>query len=365
VNNSYDSKQVKDIDSYIMTEVTFPLFDTKGVRKGQLISTISLFNMLDTIPKQTFFINKKGNKISMNPDKSIRISEEKYKIAGRKGKIYISDKDSLHYNTANISAKLYLLLGVEADESTIKSSVYERAFIPLMLTTLFVILVILLAYQNISRFRELIKSQKIIIHSLANTTEWRDKTTGRHLQATKEYVFVLASRMRKNRKFKKTITKDFLNDIVDASPLHDIGKVGIEDSVLLKPGKLNEEEYNIIKNHVYIGKKLLQNDIDQFTTKQTFFEIAKNICAYHHEKYNGNGYIGIKGEKIPLEARIFALCDVYDALRSKRQYKNEFPHEKAVEIILAERGEHFDPDIVDAFMDCQEYFFEISKTNST
>jgi response regulator RpfG family c-di-GMP phosphodiesterase len=207
----------------------------------------------------------------MNPDKSIRISEEKYKIAGRKGKIYISDKDSLHYNTANISAKLYLLLGVEADESTIKSSVYERAFIPLMLTTLFVILVILLAYQNISRFRELIKSQKIIIHSLANTTEWRDKTTGRHLQATKEYVFVLASRMRKNRKFKKTITKDFLNDIVDASPLHDIGKVGIEDSVLLKPGKLNEEEYNIIKNHVYIGKKLLQNDIDQFTTKQTFF----------------------------------------------------------------------------------------------
>ncbi len=364
INSSYDSKQIKDKETFELTDVTTPLIDTKGVRKGSLVSTISIFNMLSIIPGQVFFINNNGDKVTLNPDKSIRVSNTKHNIKGRVGKAYLSATESLHFQTANITSKVNLLMGIATDEMPIKSAVYERATIPIILLTLFVCLIILLAYFNVTRFKELARAQKIIIHSLADTTEWRDKTTGRHLQATKAYVKALTKKLRYTGKFKKTINKNFLNDIVDAAPLHDIGKVGIEDAVLLKPGKLTEEEFETMKNHVYIGKQLLQSDIEKFSIKQTFFKVAKNICAYHHEKYNGKGYIGIKGDKIPLEARIFAICDVYDALRSKRHYKDEMSHEEAVDIIASERGNHFDPDVVDAFMDCHEYFFEISKSNS-
>ncbi|MBI4843002.1 MAG: HD domain-containing protein [Nitrospirae bacterium] len=360
VNSSYDPRNIR---GFKMAEIATPITDIKGAEKGELNATVSVFNMLRLLPDNIFIINDTGNAVTFNSDESVETTNLHYNILGRNGKIYLSKHDTLHYVTANITSEINILLGTRSNEEFIKKTIYERATIPVILTILFISLLILLAYLNISRFKELIGAQKIIIHSLADTTEWRDKTTGRHLNSTKEYAVLLSKHMRKKSKYRKTIDKDFLVCIADASPLHDIGKVATPDSVLLKPGRLSDEEFNIIKKHVFIGKQLLQNDIEKFTTKQPFFEIAKNICAYHHEKYNGKGYIGIKGDKIPLEARIFALCDVYDALRSKRHYKDEMSHEKAVEIIKSERGEHFDPDVVDAFLECQEYFNEISELN--
>jgi len=164
----------------------------------------------------------------------------------------------------------------------------------------------------------------------------------------------------KDKKYRKLITNEFIEDLYDAAPLHDIGKVGIRDAILLKESKLTNEEYEEIKKHVKIGKQILQNTIDKFKLKQLFFIMGRNICAYHHEKYNGKGYPeGLKGQEIPLEARIFTLCDAYDAIRSKRPYKNELSHEEAVKRIKSDSGEHFDPDIVDAFLKCEKEFLKI------
>lgn len=169
--------------------------------------------------------------------------------------------------------------------------------------------------------------------------------------------------MRKNKKYRKLITSEFVEDISDAAPLHDIGKVGIRDSILLKKSKLTQEEYEEMKEHVHIGKQILQDTIDKFKLKQPFLILGRNICAYHHEKYDGKGYLeGLKRQKIPLEARIFALCDTYDAIRSKRSYKDALSHEEAVRRIVSDTNTHFDPDIVDAFSKIENEFAKICNT---
>ncbi|MFH1543049.1 MAG: HD domain-containing phosphohydrolase, partial [Patescibacteria group bacterium] len=202
-----------------------------------------------------------------------------------------------------------------------------------------------------------------IISSLAGLTEGRDPETGRHLERTRNYSVVLAKQLRKDKKYRKLITNEFIEDLYDATPLHDIGKVGIRDAILLKESKLTNEEYEEMKKHVQIGKQVLQNTIDRFKLKQSFFIIGRNICAYHHEKYNGKGYLeGLKGQEIPLEARVFALCDAYDVIRSKRPYKDELSHEEALRRIKSDSGEHFDPDIVCAFLKCEKEFLKVSDT---
>jgi putative two-component system response regulator len=205
----------------------------------------------------------------------------------------------------------------------------------------------------------LIGAQKAVLFSLAGLAEWRDTETGLHLERTRNYSVILAKELRKNKKYRKVITDEFIDDLYDAASLHDIGKVGIRDSILLKEGKLTNEEFEEMKRHVIIGKQVLQDAADKFNLKQSFITMGKNICAYHHEKYNGKGYPeGLKGEEIPLEARIFALSDAYDAIRSKRPYKQGLSHTEAVKRIKADRGEHFDPDIVDAFLKCEKEFMK-------
>jgi len=222
---------------------------------------------------------------------------------------------------------------------------------------------LIIGYLNVVRFRELIGAQKAIIFSLVELTERRDPETGQHLERTKKYTAELAKQLRENKKYRKLITSEFIEDISDAAPLHDIGKVGIRDSVLLKKSKLTQEEYEEMKEHVRIGKQILQDAIDTFKLKQPFLLVGRNICAYHHEKYDGKGYLeGLKGTEIPLEARIFTLCDTYDAIRSKRPYKDALPHEEAVRRIMSDSGEHFDPDIVDAFLKIENEFAKICNT---
>jgi putative two-component system response regulator len=153
----------------------------------------------------------------------------------------------------------------------------------------------------------------------------------------------------------------FIENIFLTSPLHDIGKIGIPDSILLKPGRLDDEEFNIMKTHTLYGYKTL-NTAAQRDTRADYLKMSADIALSHHEKYDGSGYPnGLQGEEIPLSARIVALADVYDALVSKRVYKNAYNHNIAKSIILEGRGRHFDPMVVDAFLECEEQFIEINQ----
>ena len=207
-----------------------------------------------------------------------------------------------------------------------------------------------------SKMREIEDSQQAAIIALAKLTEARDKDTGSHVERVQYLCKALASSLQDNEKYRHLINLQFLNDIYFASALHDIGKIDIPDSVLLKPGKLTIEEFEIIKSHVKTGDDIL-SDMVKFYPKASLVLMGRIIAKYHHEKWNGEGYLsGIKGDEIPLPARIMALVDVYDALRSKRPYKEPMSHQMAYDIIVNDSGKHFDPDIVDAFIRIHEQF---------
>ena len=200
-----------------------------------------------------------------------------------------------------------------------------------------------------------------IILGLAKLAEYRDTDTGRHLERIREYSKAIAMEMSNLPQYSDYITSQYIEDIYQSSILHDIGKVGVPDAILLKKGKLTDEEYEQIKIHTILGGRTL-SDITRRFKDQTFLTIAKEIAFYHHEKWNGNGYPNqLKGERIPLSARIIAIADVYDALTSKRCYKEKLSHTKAKKIIINEKGELFDPDVVDAFLACENKFLEIEE----
>ncbi len=208
---------------------------------------------------------------------------------------------------------------------------------------------------------EIKQARKALIVSLSNLAESRDPETGAHIQRTQEYSKALAVELMKLSKFKEIIDDHFIDRIYDCSPLHDIGKVGIPDNILLKPGRLTSEEFAIMRRHAYIGYKTLLSGTSLLTDK-SFLEFAAEIAYCHHEKYNGSGYPRkLKKEEIPLPGRIMAISDVYDALISKRVYKEAWQHDKVVDLIKSEKGEHFDPDIVDAFLRVQNKFYEIKE----
>lgn len=203
------------------------------------------------------------------------------------------------------------------------------------------------------------------ILGLAKLAEYRDKGTGAHLERIREYAKIIARAMAGLPAYKGYITEKYIGDIYQSSILHDIGKVGIQDSVLLKPGKLNSEEFNIIKRHTVLGGDALA-EIESQTKGRSFLILGKEIAYYHHEKWDGTGYPdGLKGENIPLSARVVAIADVYDALTTKRFYKEAFTHEKSREIIIGLKGSHFDPDVVDAFIANEKNFSRICTEKRT
>ncbi len=203
------------------------------------------------------------------------------------------------------------------------------------------------------------------ILGLAKLAEYRDKGTGAHLERIREYAKMIAIEMAGLSDYKDYITEKYIEDIYQSSILHDIGKVGIQDSVLLKPGKLNSEEFDIIKRHTILGGDALA-EIESQTEGRSFLILGKEIAYYHHEKWDGTGYPdGRKGEDIPLSARMVAIADVYDALTTKRFYKEAFTHEKSREIIIDLKGSHFDPDVVDAFLANEKNFSRICAERRT
>jgi PAS domain S-box-containing protein len=209
---------------------------------------------------------------------------------------------------------------------------------------------------------EIAKSQIASSMSLARLTEARDHETGKHIDRVQINCRLIAEQMRVIIKYRSLITASYLNIIYYASALHDIGKVGIPDRILMKPGKLSRNEFEIMKTHVLIGSRTLE-DISHIYPNNKITEMGIDIAKYHHEKWDGTGYpLGLKGEDIPLSARIMALVDTYDALRSRRPYKESLSREIAFKIVCEESGKHFDPEIVDAFI-VLEAEFDIIFTN--
>jgi len=205
------------------------------------------------------------------------------------------------------------------------------------------------------KVKEISESQMATIYALAKLAESRDDETGEHLNRVQVFCRLMAEKL----SIRNGISADFINNIEKASPLHDIGKVGIRDAILLKPGELLPEEFEKMKQHTTIGADTLR-EVYQKYPKNYFIVIGIEIAQSHHEKWDGSGYPkGLKEDDIPLSARIMALADVYDALRSKRVYKDAFSHEESREIILRERGKRFDPLIVDVFIENEQEFVKI------
>lgn len=206
-----------------------------------------------------------------------------------------------------------------------------------------------------------LQSRDLTIFALAKLAESRDVETGAHLERIREYCRVLAEDLSRQDAYRDQIDGEFVNLMYMTSPLHDIGKVGIPDAILLKPGRLTAEEFDVMKRHTLIGGQTLES-LAAAQPDAEYLAMARDIALTHHEKFDGSGYpYGLAGDEIPLCGRITALADVYDALTTRRVYKPEYGHEVARELILEGRDCHFDPDIVDSFLRCEAEFVAIHR----
>lgn len=211
------------------------------------------------------------------------------------------------------------------------------------------------------RGRELSAIQDVTILSMASLAETRDNDTGNHIRRTQYYVKRLAEQLKTHPRFSQFLSDHTIDLLYKSAPLHDIGKVGIPDRILLKPGRFTPDEFEIMKRHTTLGYEAIQHAEQQLGMDVEFLRHAKEIALSHQEKWDGSGYPqGLAGDAIPISARLMAVADVYDALISRRVYKEGMPHEKAVEIIRESRGSHFDPDVVDGFLACTEDFRAIA-----
>ena len=204
-----------------------------------------------------------------------------------------------------------------------------------------------------------LETRDVVIFALAKLADSRDPETGAHLERVRSYSEALAKQLAQTAKYRDEIDPEFIRLIYLTSPLHDIGKVGIPDDVLLNPGRLTVEQFEVMKTHATLGAQTLEAALKEYPGAQ-FLRMARDIAATHHERYDGSGYpAGLAGTDIPLCGRIVALADVYDALISKRAYKDAFSHERACQIIVDSSGSHFDPDVVAAFLACEQQFVSI------
>ncbi|MHB8204039.1 MAG: response regulator [Desulfomonilaceae bacterium] len=213
------------------------------------------------------------------------------------------------------------------------------------------------------RTQDLVHGRDVTIHSMAVLAETRDNETGDHIMRTKNYVRILAERLMVHPRFRDSLDLESVELLFKSTPLHDIGKVGVPDRILLKPGKLTVEEFEEMKMHTVYGRNAILKAEEALgdNPETSFLRIAREITISHHEKWDGSGYpYGLKGQGIPISGRLMAIADVYDALVSKRVYKNSMPHEEAVQIITEGDGRtmpnHFDPAVLEAFVELNMQF---------
>ncbi len=210
------------------------------------------------------------------------------------------------------------------------------------------------------RTHEVTRTQDVAIFCLASLAETRDNETGNHIRRTQHYIRLLAEYLKDHPGFRHALSEGAIELLFKSAPLHDIGKVGVPDRILHKPAPLDAAEWEEMKRHTHYGREAIERAEETLGTTN-FLHVAKEIAYTHHEKWDGGGYPrGLRGEEIPVAGRLMALADVYDALISKRVYKEPIPHPRAVEMILAERGRHFDPVVCDAFARLSDEFLAIS-----
>jgi putative two-component system response regulator len=198
---------------------------------------------------------------------------------------------------------------------------------------------------------------------MASLAETRDTDTGNHIRRTQHYLKVLAEKLRHHPRFSYFLDDEKTLDLLfKSAPLHDIGKVGIPDHILLKPGRFTPEEFEIMQTHTALGRDAIIAAEQRLGVDLPFLAFAKEIAYSHQEKWDGTGYPeGLSGDDIPISGRMMAIADVYDALICRRVYKEGMPHEKALRIIMESKGSHFDPDMVDAFIEVADEFIKIAK----
>jgi len=218
-----------------------------------------------------------------------------------------------------------------------------------------------LEHEVARRTEEVTAIQDVTILAMASLAETRDSETGNHIRRTQNYVKALAENLKTHPRFTHFLSDHNIQMLFKSAPLHDIGKVGIPDRILLKPGRFTPEEFEIMKTHTTLGRDAIAHAEASLGTRVEFLTMAKDIALFHQEKWDGSGYpAGLQGDAIPISARLMAVADVYDALISRRVYKEGMPHERAVEIIEQGRGKHFDPDMVDCFLSIQGEFQAIA-----
>ena len=213
-------------------------------------------------------------------------------------------------------------------------------------------------------YRRLEKHNYEMISGFSTLVENKDDSTGGHILRTKQYVEIILNQLQNEKKYRNIISRDFVKNMLNAAPMHDIGKISTPDVILQKPGKLTPEEYEIMKQHAPRGGEIIMETFSRLDNPE-FLKTAYYVARYHHEKWNGNGYPeGLDGEKIPLCARIMAIADVFDAVSAKRCYRDEMPIDQCFQIIEKGRGTDFDPDLVDIFLSAKEEIIKVYNTKT-
>ena len=211
-------------------------------------------------------------------------------------------------------------------------------------------------------YRRLEKHNYEMISGFSTLVENKDDSTGGHILRTKQYVEIILNQLQNEKKYRNIISRDFVKNMLNAAPMHDIGKISTPDVILQKPGKLTPEEYEIMKQHAPRGGEIIMETFSRLDNPE-FLKTAYYVARYHHEKWNGNGYPeGLDGEKIPLCARIMSIADVFDAVSAKRCYRDAMPIDQCFKIIENGRGTDFDPDLVDVFLDSKEEIIKVYNT---
>ncbi|AFM39612.1 response regulator containing a CheY-like receiver domain and an HD-GYP domain [Desulfosporosinus acidiphilus SJ4] len=346
----------------VLMTLAMPIYDDRSV-KGVLFIDIDLMNVFEVLPNTQLFLQTDyGADIFLDQKTGLlNVQRLGYDLTGNKGWYPVTDLEMIHYSWVKVFSDQPFIIAEYHQLPLLKVTLGKFIYLFGAICVVFLSLIILSIFTTFSVVKKTINTQKAIVFSLATLAEGRDSETGKHLERSRDYAMIIARQLSTTKRYNKVITHDFLDNLYYAAALHDIGKVAVPDAVLLKEGKLTDAEYQEMKKHVRTGQNLLRETIEKYHLTESFIEMGMNICAYHHEKFNGRGYPeGLAGEEIPLEARIFALCDAYDAIRSKRSYKKGLSHQEAVERIVADKNQHFDPEVVEAFLQCEEKLLAIT-----
>lgn len=337
--------------------VAMPLGGPAGEKLGILILNVYAQELFRLLGETMFLQTGEGVRFWESPGGEVHVEESTQVLEGTSGELRLGDNANLLLLYESIEPIPGCWLGVvkEIDVRPMRAAFILRT--AGMVGTLLAgaILVFVATAIHFRRVHKITEVQSAMIDSLTILSTERDQESGRHLKRVKEYSMCLARTLANDPEFHAQMTPNFMEDLGLAAPLHDIGKVAIPDAVLLKPGKFDDAEWEIMREHSRIGASILKEAIEQHGLEDRYLKIAMNICAHHHERFDGTGYpYGLKGDEIPLEARIFAIVDAYDAIRSKRPYKDPLPHEEAMKRIRESAGTHFDPRIVAAFDECEK-----------